>query len=255
MTATRILLALAAVSSSACAVSVEGDFDGVVFSPTTSAVAILDAHDVFVRDGAFVPVERTRFDKRVQLWLSSASLPGNEEWRRLPSARVLELKRSIADSDVLVLRDIDFDALQDGDTLRATNVDISGANGRGDFTFSLAQHDPFDDLVSNGQEGLGALVVVTIKATQLRRDDPRGGQLDAVITISRERAAQQPPSDLATGDVTITVSLPLADERLAEANFAILAPIASCAAAVGSDRAVGCLDTPADDVIDATGRH
>ncbi|HEY1098533.1 MAG TPA: hypothetical protein VGF99_06380, partial [Myxococcota bacterium] len=166
---------------SSCAVSVEGDFDGVPFQPTSSAVAILDSHDVFVRDGAFVPVERTRFDKRVHLWLSSSSLPVEQEWRRLPSSQTLEIKKAIADSDLVVVEDIDFDALQDGDVLTAVSED--GGPAVGDFAVAVAQHDVGDVVDANGKAGLGAKVTVSIAASALRRDEPRGGQLDAVVTV------------------------------------------------------------------------
>ena len=247
--AARLATALLSSVSMSCSLAVEGDFDGVVFAPTSSAVLILDQHEILIRDGALVPVERARAQRPVHLWLSSASVPVDTEWRRLPSAQLLDLKKALATSDLLVLRNIDFDALQDGDTLTAEAVDGTG-NGRGDFSFSVAQSSDDDD----DSDGIGSRVTVAIEARSFTREGS-DGHLDAVITIKRERNVEQPASELATGEVTITVSLSTSPERLSEANLAILAPIAACAADVGIDLAAGCLAAAAEDVVDATGVH
>lgn len=253
----RFVCAVSALSTCAagCAVSVEGDFDGVVFAPVGSAQAVLDANDVLVRDGALVPVERTREDRRVHLWLSSASVPVDDAWRTLPGTRLLDVRKRLASGDLLVLQDIDFDALQDGDRLTATNdlaIDdgLSGSSGSGDFRFALAQQAD-----SNVDAGLGALVTVSIQAERLDVNEPRGGQLDATVVVTRARAASQPDAGIASGEVTLHLSLALAPERLAEANLATVAPIAVCAAARGVDAAAACLDAPADVVLDTSGAN
>ncbi len=246
------ILGLAA-GAGGCSIGVEGDFDGVVFAPVGSAQAVLDANDVLVRDGALVPVERTRLDRRVHVWASSASLPTNDEWRALPGTRLLDVKKQLATSDLLVLQDIDFDALQDGDRLTATNDDVDGVDGSrgtGDFRFALAQQAE-----DNVEAGLGELVTVSIQASRLEVGEPRGGQLDAMVVVTRARAASQPDSGIATGEVTLRLSLELAPERLAEANLATVAPIAICAATAGVDGAAACLDAPADVVLDSSGAH
>ncbi len=250
--ATALLLGTCA---SGCAVSVEGDFDGVVFAPVGSAQAVLDANDVLVRDGALVPVQRARLDRRVHLWLSSASVPVDDAWRTLPGTRLLDVKKNLATSDLLVLQDIDFDALQDGDRLTATNdlaIDdgLDGSSGSGDFRFALSQQAD-----ANVDAGLGALVTVSIQATKLEVAEPRGGQLDATVVVKRARASSQPDAGIASGEVTLHVSLSLAPERVAEANLATVAPIAACAARLGVDAGAGCLDVPADVVLDESGAN
>ncbi len=252
MSAQRLLGLSLLLLSSSCSVSVEGDFDGVVFSPTASAVLILDQHEVLLRQGSLVPVEKTRAQRTVHLWLSSASLPVDSEWRRLPSAQLLDVRKDLADSDLLVLRNIDFDALQDGDTLKAAAVDGTG-NGRGDFGFSVAQSS-HNNGIALQNTGLGSRVNVSIVADSFERQ-ASDGTLNATVTVKRERNAQQPAADVAAGEVTIRLSLSTSPERLAEANLAIVSPIASCAAAAGIDAAAGCLDAPADVVIDATGEQ
>ena len=69
------LTAASVVFGPGCAVSVEGSFDEVSFAPSSTAVAILDAHGIVERDGAVNPFERPLADKRVHLWLSGADLP------------------------------------------------------------------------------------------------------------------------------------------------------------------------------------
>lgn len=255
MSARVLAAAVLCAGVSGCAVSVEGDFDGVAFAPVGSAQAVLDANDVLVRAGALVPVERARLDRRVHLWLSSASLPVNDAFATLPGTRLLDVRTELATSDLLVLQDIDFDALQDGDRLTATNdlaVDdgLAGSSGSGDFRFALAQQ-----AADNVDAGLGALVTVSIQARQLVVEEPRGGQLDADVVVTRARAASQPDAGIASGEVTLHLSLALAPERLAEANLATVAPIAACAAARGVDVAAGCLDVPADVVFDESGAN
>ena len=245
------------IFGTACSVSVDGTFDGIAFAPTTSSMAILDQHEVLIRDGAFIPVEKSRAQLDVALLLTSADVPMQEEWRRLAPERYLDVKAALAQSDILLLEAIDFDALQDGDLLTATNTfgdltrpDRGDASGDGDFRFALGQRADGDIGL-----GLGALVEVQIEAQKLEREDVRGGHLDAVITITRERAAGQPEADIRTGEVTLTVSLPLAPERLSKANLAIGGPIARCKAVLGPDAGLACSDTPSDAVVDATGEH
>ena len=79
--------------------------------------------------------------------------------------------------------------------------------------------------------------------------------LDATVVVTRARAASQSDSGIATGEVTLRLSLELAPERLAEANLATVAPIAICAATAGIDGAAACLDAPADVVLDSSGAH
>ena len=240
--------------SSACAVGVDGDFNGVAFAPDRSAAAIVDSHDIVAFNGSFIPVERARASMTVNVWLSSAEPPMGDEWRRLPAERLLDVRKDLAASDLLVLEDIPFDALQDGDTLTASTSAVDGAvgvaRGDGDFAFALGQR--VDDA---WEQGLGGKVTVEIQARSLVRAKVRGGSLDAIVKVTRERAADQPEGGLATGTVTLQVAVDLAPERLAEANLAIVSPIAHCRAERGPDAGLACAAADADPVVDATGVH
>ena len=254
---TLALLAVALSPSllSSCAVGVEGDFGGVAFTPDRTVGAILDSHEILERNGALIPVERARASMTVNLWLSSAEPPMGDDWRQLPAERLLDVRKDLASSDLLVLQGISFDALQDGDRLTAVTNAADGrdgiARGSGDFTFALGQR--VDDTESLG---LGGKVTVEIdEGTRLERTAVRGGTLDATIIITRERAAGQAEGGLATGAVTLQVAVGLAPERLAEANLAIVAPIARCLAVAGPDVGLACAAADADPVVDATGSH
>lgn len=245
---------LVVAAGSGCAVSVDGDFGGLPFVPVRSADAILDSHTILERRGALLPVERARSQMTVDLWMSGADVPVLDAWRHLPSDRLLDVKKDLASADLLVLRGMDFDTLQDGTLLTAqTDADdaaVGIARGAGDFSFALGQHVPEDF----AQDGVGGKVTIEVQATRLDRDEPRGGVLQASVVVIRERAADQPASDLATGTVTFTLDLPLAPERLAEANLAVVDPIARCVAERGPDTGLACATAPADPVVDERGR-
>jgi len=252
----RRLLALAAVglASGGCAVSIEGDFDGVVFAPGQSVQAILDSHTILERRGALVPVERARSNMTVDLWLSGATVPEADAWRELPSDRLLDVRKDLATHDLLVLRGIDFDTMQDDvRVLTATTSDADAAagiaRGTGDFDFFIGQPVPVDF----AEDGLAGGITVELKDNVVVREEPRGGRLETTIVITRERAAGQPASDLAGGEVTLRVSVPLAPERLGEANLAVVDPIARCVAERGPDAGAACARVPAEPVIDERG--
>jgi hypothetical protein len=253
------VIVVAAAVGGGCAVNVEGDFSGISFSPTQTAVAVLDTHEILVRRGALVPVERPRALIQTTIWLSSATVPTTDVWRHLPAERIADIKKDLALSDLLLLQNINFDTLQDGDVLTAQTGPVDAEEGRarggGDFAFFLGQRPTPDDgggLLSNN--GLGGKVTVEIEASRLERDGSVG-ELQADVRITRERAATQPASGIAVGTVTLSLSLPLSPERLAEANLAMVAPVARCAAERGPDGAGACAAVVDDDVIDATGVH
>lgn len=246
----RLAMAAAALlSTSSCAVWVDGSFDDVRFAPQATPVAILDAHDVLEREGALVPVERPDSAKRVHVWLSGADLPDDEDWQHLEDEQLLELKKELARNDLLVLRDLPFADLEDG---RAVSADVENGVASGDFSFALSQH--VDD-VAAAENGLGGRINVTVDPGRVEAKEPRGGTFEAVVVVKRARDVGQPANDLATGEVTFTLSLPFAPERLAEANFAFVAPIAVCGAARGPGANAGCDDVEREAIVDATGSH
>jgi len=248
-----VLACLAALPwATSCAVAVDGSFAGLPFSPDGTAVAVLDENDVLVRGGAVVPVGLNRAQKRVSLWLSSERVDPGVDWRTLGGARLAELRTRLALSDLLVVQGLDYDALGDGDELTAR--DDAGRKS-GDFAFALSHRALGDDALAGLGNGLGARVTVTARAERVDDGDPRGGSVRVALDVERERAAGQPAGDLVTGTVSLTVDVPFAPERLGEANLAVVAPIAACAAAAGPLGAGACADEPALPVVDGGGVH
>ncbi len=255
------VVGLLGVGSVGCAVQSRGSFDDVVFSPGATAVAILDAHDVLERAGGLTPVERPRGDKRVHLWLSSADLPEGEDWQHLADERLLDVKKDLARSDLLLLRDLPFDALSDGDDVTASSdgsADGSAggtARGTGDFSFSIAQRPELHGDPAQQNRALGSQVTIDVEPLLVEDEEPRGGTFNAKVFVKRTRGVGQPPNDVASGEVIFTVALPFAPERLAEANLAFVAPIVACAQQRGPGAANGCDNVEREPITDATGAH
>ncbi len=244
------VLAAALSTSAGCAVGVEGGFGDLPFAPVGSAVGILAEHDVLVRDGTVLPVARHRPQKTIDLWLSSAQLDVADDWSAYDGARLADLRTRLALSDLLVVQGLDYDALGDGDTLSALDDD---GRRSGAFTFALSHRALDEAELPLVQNGLGARVRVEATASSVDDGDPRGGGLRVVLDVARERAAGQPAGDLVTGEVTLTLDLPFAPERLARGNLAIVAPIARCAASAGPLASGACADEPALPFADAGG--
>ncbi len=240
------------LTSSGCAVGVDGSFGDLPFVPTGTAVAILEENDVLVRDGTVLPVARHRRQKTIDLWLSSEQLDPSDDWNSYDGSRLADLRTRLASSDLLVVQGLDYDALGDGDTLRALNDD---GRESGDFSFALAHRALGAAELPLAHSGLGARARVDATADRVDDGDPRGGSIHVTLDVARERAAGQPAGDLVTGEVTLTVDLPFAPERLARSNLAIVAPIARCAAAAGPLASGACADEPALPVADASGAH
>jgi hypothetical protein len=246
------LTAASVVFGPGCAVSVEGSFDEVSFAPSSTAVAILDAHGIVERDGAVNPFERPLADKRVHLWLSGADLPEDEDWQHLADERLLDVKKDLATHDLLVLRDVSFDALADGKDLKADNDD---SNGSGDFSFAVSPRVIAGDGDGDGGNGLGGRITVEIEPRNVVAAKRRGGSFEAKVYVKRERAVGQSANNVATGEVVFTLALPFAPERLAEANFAFVAPIAVCGQERGPGANRGCDNVDREPIIDETGSH
>jgi hypothetical protein len=250
--AAPIAVVVAGAGLGGCAVGVDGSFGALPFQPGGTAVAILDEHDVLVREGVVVPVARGRRAKKIHVWLSSEQLDPTEDWNTLDAARLSELRTRLATSDLMLVQGIDYDALGDGDELVA--LDDSGRTS-GDFSFALAHRAlRAGDLPLVGA-GLGARVTVTAHAERVDDGEPRGGSVRVTLDVQRERAAGQPAGNLVTGDVTLTLDLPFAPERLAESNLAVVAPIARCAADAGPFASAACADEPALPIADSSGVH
>jgi hypothetical protein len=240
-------------ATTGCAVQVDGSFGDLAFAPTQTAVAILDEHDVLVRDGALLPVARGQPAKRVHVWLSSAPVDTGVDWRFLEPAQLAELRTRLSLSDLLVVRDLNFDALGDGDTLTAID---DGGTRSGEFVADVGTRALSDAEQALIAGGLGARVTVTARAALVEDGQPRGGRLQITLDVEREATARQSGNDdVVTGSVTLDVDVPFAPERLAEANLAVVAPIARCSALAGPAAAGRCADEPSLPVLDETGEH
>ena len=240
------------LASTGCAVGVDGSFGDLPFLPTGTAVAILEENDVLVREGTILPVARHRRQKRIDLWMTSEQLDPSDDWNAYDAARLADVRTRLASSDLLVVQGLGYDALGDGDTLRALDDD---GRASGDFSFSLSHRALDDASLPLVRSGLGARVRVEATAERVDDGDPRGGSVRVALEVARERAAGQPVGDLVTGEVTLTLDLPFAPERLARSNLAIVAPIARCAAEAGPLASGVCADEPALPVADASGVH
>ncbi|MDP2342093.1 MAG: hypothetical protein Q8O67_14140 [Deltaproteobacteria bacterium] len=227
-----------------CPVWIEGGFDDVTLQLESTAVAVFDAHDVLERDGALIPVQRAPRDRRVHLWLSGADLPETEDWQHLEDERLLDVKQELASNDLLVLRNLSFDDLNDGDDIIAASDDAD--EGRA-FDLSLS-HRRLDDDVT--KEGLGARITVEVEPIQVDEEI-----FQARLFVRRARAVGQPANDVVTGEVILTLALGLTRERLGEANLAFVAPIAACGQERGPGASLSCKEAPREPIVDETGAH
>ncbi len=225
-----------------CAVLTEGSFDDVELQVAATAVAVLDQHDVLQRDGALIPVQRAPRDRRLHLWLSGADLPETEDWQHLDDERLLDVKHQLASNDLLVLRDLSFDDLNDGDDVAAASDDDGS-----DFSFALSHRR-----LENGVVGAGLGARISVEVEPISVDEE---VFQAKLFVRRARAVDQPPADVVTGEVILSLALALAPERLGEANLAFVAPIAACGQARGPGAAQACKDAPREPIIDESGVH
>ena len=222
-----------------CPVWIDGRFDDVDLQLGGTAVAVLDEHDVLERDGALIPVQRAPRDRRVHLWLSGATLPADVDWLHLDDARLLDIRQQLAANDLLVVRDLSFDDLSDGEELLAASGDDAAADDdTGPFTFSLSHRRLGRELT---RAGLGGRISVEVEPTRVDED-----VFEARLFVRRQRAVDQPIADVVTGEVIISVALTPAPERLAEANLGVTAPIAACGQARGPGSSLACADSEPD---------
>lgn len=229
-----------------CGVSVRGDFDGVPFSPDSTILAVADRHELLNRNGAVVPVLKSRAGQRLHVLLTAARLDPLDDWRRYVAGTLLEVKREISTSDGLLLKDIPLAAFADGDTLTAT---VEGGVPAGDFVVAVGTALPQESVVAD--QGLGGKLRVTISPRGLDVR-PRGGAIQAEIEIQREPEAGQ-DGELATGNVILGFSASLLPERLTEANLTVAEPVLTCMQDNGPARAAACRDVEPLPYVDETG--
>lgn len=242
--ATAVVAAVTAMGSG-CGVSVRGDFDGVPFTPDATILAVADRHELLDQDGAVVPVLKDRSAQTIHLLLTAARLDPLDDWRRYVADTLLEVKRELATSDSLLLRDVPLAAFEDGDTLTAT---VENGVVEGDFFVAVGAALPPEAVVAD--QGLGSKLRVTVSPRSLDAR-PRGGSIQAEIEIQRE--VDEGQAEVATGSVGLGFGATLLPERLAEANLTVADPVVRCMQEKGPSRAASCRDVEAQPYTDETG--
>lgn len=245
-----LTLAFAAMVASGCGTSIVGDFDGVQWAPAGASFAVLDRHDFLVGGGAPEAVRRSESGMKLHLLLTSAAVDASEHWSVAGPERVQDLKHELATTDGLLLADLPLQRALDGDVF-TIRLDGDGSTAGSDGEVSAAAVFGATTLDQLGERGLGD--DATVRATFDAVDAPsRGGFVVGRIDVQRARGAEQ-SGEVATGEVSIDVRIPVSSERLGEANLALARPVMVCAARAGATHAGACRDAPADPYVDETG--
>jgi hypothetical protein len=223
-----------------------GDFDGVTYAPVTTQFAVADRHQLIERQGRLEAVQRPDAAKTVTLLLTGALANPHFDWRRSTSRTLLTLRQDLATTDGLLLYDIPLSALTAGAEL--SRFENTGEPGEPrDFEAAIVIQG--DVVTSSDDQGFGNDLEMTLRIDDV---DPNAfGFLRGTFELKRGRGEDQ-SGEVATGDVSVPLNLPVVAERRGKANLAIAAPIMRCAADKGPARAATCLDTPPDPVPEAT---
>jgi hypothetical protein len=177
------LVGVAVLAGSACGASVTGDYEGVPFSPTATAFAVLDRHDFIASSDQIEAVRRNDAGMRIHLFFTAAPLDASEAWAQWSSSRLLDVKQQLAITDGLVLMNIPLQRAQDGE---AFEIELAGegTTGTGDFDAAVVVADPSETI---GDRGFGDFV--TVRATFASVDAPaRGGFVAGQVEVKRARA-------------------------------------------------------------------
>jgi hypothetical protein len=198
------------------------------------------------RGGAVVPVKKNDATQGLTILLTSARVDVNSDWRSVPEDTLLEMKRDLATSDGILLRNI---PLADFDGGKALSAQFDNGIVAGDFDLAVASALPTADQLK--VRGLGAKLNVTIEPRGADAK-PHGGGMSASIEVQRQREAGQ-DGDVATGTVNLEFSAGFLAERLGESNVSVAAPVLACAMKLGPARAGECRSVPQEAIVDETG--
>ncbi len=215
LAATLISAALLAGGCGYGAVSVEGSFGPEAFAPTGTVFAVLDAH-VEVDDPAGGVRVEERATKTVILFFCEPALDPDVDWAGLPGSEILELRETVRRGDRVRVRDIDVALVEPGARLEASADQT-------DFSFmALPGTEPLTPDQTYAQERpLGRVVKAALVTEEVQLSE--GGHLKGQLTISRERASDQ-PANTATGEVVLRFDAPVVGERIGESNLAAAWP-------------------------------
>src|SRR5687767_15029349 len=176
----RASLIVPLIATCACGVAINGNFDGVPFTPDASIAVVADRHDMLQRGDAVIAVKRALEAQRVHVLLTAGRVDIAADWRRYPADSLLDLKRELATSDGLLLKNLRLDALQELETQIAT---IDGGIAAGDFEVAVAPALPDASVVA--EQGFGAKVTVTVVPRSLDAK-VRGGSIALDVEVKRE---------------------------------------------------------------------
>jgi hypothetical protein len=229
-----------------CGVRIDGDFEGVSFTPDGTVLAVADRHDLLVREGAVIAARKNSAAQRMHVLLTAAWLDASRDWRAMTADEQLELKRELATEDGLLLMNLPLPALEDRDPQKA---EVRRGQSSGDFDVAVVQGMPDDEAVA--EQGLGGRLTVTVEVDSLAVE-PRGGSVGMKVEVKRDREAGQDGA-VATGAVTLQFFAPLLNERLTEANLSVAAPVLFCMQERGPESSAGCRAKDAWPIVDETG--
>jgi hypothetical protein len=195
------------------AVSAAGSFDGERFAPTGTVFAVIDAHVEEARAGGGLAVV-DRSDPTLQLFFCQPAIDPDVDFAGLSGSEIAQLRDQVERGDRVVLRDLPISAVAVGAHLEANA-------GRADFALLVLAGNPpisaADSYAEMRPLGRQLSAVLAIERATLEE----GGQIAALLTIARDRAADQ-PANTATGSVALRFDAPIVHERIGESNLRVL---------------------------------
>lgn len=223
-----------------------GDFDGVAWAPVTTQFAVADRHQIVASSSGLVATQRPDGQKSLTILLTGALANPHFEWRRSTSRTLLTLRQDLATTDGLLLYDVPLSALEAGAEL-SRHENTGEPDEPREFEAAIVVEG--DVVTADQDRGFGDDLEMTLRIDEV---DPNAfGFVRGSFELKRGRSEGQ-DGEVATGDVTVPLNLPVVAERRGKANLAVAAPILRCAADKGPARAAACVDTPPDDVPEAT---
>lgn len=240
------VVVLSALAATGCGVLVNGDFQGVPWTPDTAVLAVADRQELLTRGGAVVPVLKATGQRALFVLLTAARVNVNDDWRGAPADELLDIKRDLATSDGIFLQGVSLDRFRAGTTMEAV---FDNGVVTGDFGVAVGAGNLSADAVKD--HGLASKVRVRIVPKGID-EQPHGGSMSADVEVQRERNAGQ-AGNVATGTVNLSFSTALLPERLGESNLTVAAPILACMAKLGAGRAAECQTVAAAPLVDETG--
>ena len=224
-----------------------GDFDGIVFWPTTSSFALADRNDLIRSNNSLVPTGRADDEKKMTLYFSGASVDIEEEWRHFSTETLLQLKKDLALKDGLLWENLPLNEVVSGAQFEK-QLDATGRVSEEDSNAYMVLGPPSSAEVE--AQGFGNLVELLLQIDDANTRP--GGEVVGTLEIKRGRGEGQ-DGEVATGEVTLQFRVPVIGERLGKSNLSLASPIMRCAAREGPTGAGNCRHEPPEGYLGATG--